>query len=112
MAGAIPIPLSAALDTDLSFTTGGDANWAPTTAEYYYGGDSAQSGENGSSWLETTVIGEGILTFREKVSGGNYLFSVDGTVLYSKSYCDWWQSSGNITGLGPHTIRRFVRFYK
>jgi YD repeat-containing protein len=100
-------PLSAALDTDLSFTTGGDANWAPTTSEYYYGGDSAQSAEDGSSWLETTVIGEGTIKFWRKISGEGILyFTIDGYVKESPSGPFGWQGRTiPVEGLGTHTLK-------
>jgi len=38
-------PLSEALDTILSFTTGGNEDWLSQTATYYHDGDAAQSGD-------------------------------------------------------------------
>ena len=46
-------PLSEALDTALSFTTGGSEDWFAQTKTSYYGGDAAQSGdisESEDSW--------------------------------------------------------------
>lgn len=64
--------LNEALDNaGLSFTVGGDGNWFPETATYFYGGSAAQSGtigDNQSSWLQTTVVGPGSISFYWKVS--------------------------------------------
>lgn len=62
------LTLGEALDnTELSWTTGGDANWFGQTDEHYYGsGDAAQSGDisdGQNSWLQTTVTGPGTLSF-------------------------------------------------
>ena len=66
------LSLNQALDNDyLAFTTGGDRSWAGQTAVSFYGGSSAQSGAMGggqSAWLQTTVVGPGILSFHWKVS--------------------------------------------
>jgi hypothetical protein len=66
------ITLNQALDNNfLAFTTGGSASWSGQTAVSFYGGSSAQSGTlggNQSAWLETTVVGPGILSFHWKVS--------------------------------------------
>jgi parallel beta-helix repeat protein len=55
-----PPTLSEALDTDLSFTTSGNADWFSQTTTSQYGGDAAQSGDisnNQESWIQTTVNG-------------------------------------------------------
>jgi hypothetical protein len=66
------ITLNQALDNNsLAFTTGGDASWSGQTGVSFYGGSSAQSGALGasqSSWLQTTVVGPGTLSFNWKVS--------------------------------------------
>jgi YD repeat-containing protein len=105
--------LSAALDTDLSFTTGDEGvEWVRTTSEHYYGGDSAQSGDvSGSqtSWLETTVVGEGTIKFYRKISGEGILsFTIDSSVRENPSGPLSWGPSYftyNVEGLGVHTIR-------
>jgi hypothetical protein len=66
------ITLNQSLDNiRLAFTTGGDNVWSGQTDISYYGGSSARSGSinNGqSSWLQTTVVGPGTLSFYWKVS--------------------------------------------
>jgi RHS repeat-associated protein len=108
----MPDPLSAACDTTMIFTTGGDAEWFSETSEYYYDTDAAQSGDIGdsqSSWMETTVLGAGTIHFYWKVSSGagDYLsFSIDGQNQYSISgNVSWAQQSFSVTGLGAHKLR-------
>jgi hypothetical protein len=66
------LTLSQALDNnDLAFVTGGDVNWSGQTAVSFTGGSSAQTGamgNNQTSWLQTTVVGPGTLSFYWKVS--------------------------------------------
>jgi YD repeat-containing protein len=75
--------LAEAVDSGLSYTTGGDTNWQPTNWPYHYGGDSAEgtAWNNGNSWMQTEVQGAGTITFWWKVSsesGGDYLeFYID-----------------------------------
>jgi hypothetical protein len=114
-----PGALGEAVDnTGLTWTTGGDpTEWFPQTVTSYYGGDAAQSGDithYKSTWLQTTVIGPGMLTFYWKVSsepvdywgGGDYLrFYVNGTE--QTRICgsvDWEQKSYSLTG-GTYTLR-------
>ena len=106
--------LNEALDNlNLSFTLGGDGNWFPETTTSYYGGSAAQSGviaNNQSSWLQTTVVGPGNLSFYWKVSSElNYDFlefyingvrqpgSISGNV-------DWQQKIFPIS-TGSHTLK-------
>ena len=55
----------------LTFTTGGDAEWAPvidaTTPTGYTSARSGTIGEESETWLETTIAGAGALTFRWRV---------------------------------------------
>ena len=58
--------LSDALDSTLTYTTGGDASWSGTASQGYHDGDAAQSGsiEDGQeSWMQTTVSGAGTVSF-------------------------------------------------
>ncbi len=61
------ISLPEAVDkTDITITTGGNANWFGQNNTYYYGGDAAQSGvitHNQNTYMQTTVTGPGTLTF-------------------------------------------------
>ncbi len=111
-------PLSEALDTSLSFTTGGDAYWFSQTATSRYDGDAAQSGDisNGrESSMQTTVSGAGTVSFYWKVSsegGYDYLeFYIDGSLQDRISgTVDWQQMTYTITALGSHTLKwRYVK---
>jgi hypothetical protein len=66
------ITLNQALDNNsLAFSTGGDASWFGQESLSFVGGSSARSGyisDNQSSWLQTTVVGPGTLSFYWKVS--------------------------------------------
>ncbi|MDI6451757.1 RHS repeat-associated core domain-containing protein [Anaerobaca lacustris] len=105
--------LAAATDCDLSFTTGGDAQWFAQNAEYSYDFDAAQSGpigHNQITWMETTVDGPGTITFDYKLSaaaGDTFTFWVDGQVVFSRSGSMDWSECGplSVSGLGRHTLR-------
>jgi RHS repeat-associated protein len=109
--GDVNGPLNCALDNqELTFTTGGDVNWCYTTSEYCSGSDkdSAYSGElsgGESSWLETTVYGEGTIKFYRKISGGLFYVIIDGQVMSAMGLDDWDQEWYEIEGLGEHTIK-------
>jgi hypothetical protein len=108
-----PDSLSGALDTSLSLTTGGSADWFYQTAMFYYDGDAAQSGaisDYQESWMQTMVNGTGAVTFYWKVSseeGYDYLeFYID-NVLQSRisGSTDWNQMDCTIPDLGLHTLK-------
>jgi hypothetical protein len=108
-----PDSLSGALDTSLSLTTGGSADWFYQTAMFYYDGDAAQSGaisDYQESWMQTMVNGTGAVTFYWKVSseeGYDYLeFYID-NVLQSRisGSTDWDQMDCTIPDLGLHTLK-------
>jgi len=110
-------PFAEALDCNLSFITGGDGEWEANTLSGYYGGDSARSGSPGNyeeSWLQTTVEGEGMLTFWWKVYSeqGDYLeFYID-SVLKAQidGWVDWQQKQYNISSSGSHTLKwRYIK---
>lgn len=105
------VPLNVALDNDLVWTTGGAKPWFGTAK---YGNtwysiparddvDLAESGaisDNQSSWLQTTVIGPGLIYFQYKVSSEQYFdfleFWVNGQKLqFWSGDLDWnyymWQ---------------------
>jgi RHS repeat-associated protein len=113
--------LALAVDSPLTYTTGGNKIWYGQTSTYYYGGDAAQSGDDVNdsqeSWMQTTVDvqTQGSLTFYWKVSSQSnsdwlefYIDAVrqdriSGTV-------DWQQKSYTITAAGSHTLKwRYVR---
>ncbi len=102
-------PLNIALDnTDIVFTTGGDANWVYTTAEYYDAndGDSAHSTElpaDANNWLKATVYGKGTVKFYAKVSGGSLAFKIDGQLKQTIT-SGWTYQIQYDTDLGKHTL--------
>ncbi|KAJ6255726.1 hypothetical protein M0813_11113 [Anaeramoeba flamelloides] len=107
------ISLDEALDnSDLTFITGGDADWIGQNLDYYYGEDSARSGKtnhSGESWIETTVNGGGEISFYWKVDSeeeADYLeFSVDGVVIDQISgYQDWIEFVYTIPDPGEHDL--------
>ena len=110
--------LSEALDTALSFTTGGSADWFGQTTTSYYDGDAAQSGdisEEQDSWMQTTVSGKGTVTFYWKVSSEDNFdfleFYIDGSLQNQISgSVDWQQKTYTITTSGSHALEwRYVK---
>jgi len=110
--------LSEALDTGLSFITGGSADWFSQTMISYYGADAVQSGDiSGSqdSWMQTTVNGEGTVSFYWKVSSEDdydFLeFYIDGSLQDQISgSVDWRQETYVITTSGSHVLEwRYVK---
>ena len=105
-------PLSEAMDTALSFTTGGSADWLSQTATYYHDGDAAQSGDishGQESWMQTTVSGKGTVKFYWKVSSEedfDFLeFYIDGSLQEQISgSVDWEQKTYPISTSGSHTL--------
>ena len=100
-------------NTSLTWTTGGNANWAWQAAISYYGGDAAQSGtitHSQSTWVQTTVTGPGTLSFYWKVSSeSNYdylRFYIDGAEQSGKisGEVNWQQKSYTIPS-GTHTLK-------
>jgi len=109
--------LPEALDTTLTFGTGGDAEWYDQASIFYYDGDAAQSGHisnNQESWIQTTVTGPGTLRFYWKVSSeDNYdflEFYIDGyrQNLISGSV-DWQQKSYAITSGSHILVWRYIK---
>ena len=111
-------PLSEAMDTNLIFDTGGDADWFSQTGTRYHDGDSAQSGDitdSEESWLQTTVSGSGRISFYWKVSSESncdYLqFYIDGVRQDRISDSeDWHKMTYEITGSALHTLK--WRYFK
>jgi hypothetical protein len=111
-------PLAEALDTTLTFNTGGDENWFSQSATYYHDGEAAQSGgitDDQESWLGTKVNGAGTVSFYWKASSeGNYdylEFYIDSTLQGQISgSVDWHDMTYEITGSGLHTLE--WRYFK
>lgn len=95
------------------WTTGGHAAWFEQTTNTHDGVDAAQSGhiaDNQFTWMETTIVGPGRLTFWWKVSsegGFDYLrFYVDGSEATPEISGNVdWQSCDVRIGTGSHTLQ-------
>ncbi len=83
--GSLPPPtLGQALDSGLTYTTGGADIWRVTYGESYQGMYSAQSGNIGDleeSYLQTQVTGSGTVKFWWKVSIPGTPYVIPGRVL-------------------------------
>ena len=112
--------LSEALDTSLSFNTGGSADWFSQTETFYHDGDSAQSGDisgNQESWMQTTVSGKGTVKFYWMVSSEEKYdcleFYIDGVLQEKISgfFEDYWeQKTYTISTSGSHTLEwRYIK---
>jgi|GEM_PF-5158755 len=107
------VPLADAVDTPLTWTTGGDAPWIGQTTTSHDGVDAAVSGpiiSDQTSWLETTVSGPGLLGFwcMESCSYADSLsFSIDGVLQPSTGLSGPadWQQVGVTVPAGSHTLR-------
>jgi len=106
-------PLSEALDTALSFTTGGSADWFSQTTTTRYDGDAAQSGDishSQDSWIQTTVSGTGTVKFYWMISSEedfDFLeFYIDGSLQEESSGLedDWERQTYTISTSGSHTL--------
>ncbi|MFB0552617.1 MAG: LamG-like jellyroll fold domain-containing protein [Phycisphaerae bacterium] len=110
--------LSDALDTSLSFTSGGSADWFAQSTTTRYDGDAAQSGDishSQDSWMQTTVSGTGTVKFYWKVSSEedfDFLeFYIDGSLQDRISgLVNWEQKTYTISTSGSHTLEwRYVK---
>ena len=110
--------LSEALDTALSFTTGGSADWFAQTTTVRYGPEAAQSGDishSQESWMQTKVSGTGTIRFYWKASSEedfDFLeFYIDGSLQDRISgLVNWEQKAYTISTSGSHTLEwRYVK---
>ncbi|KAJ6234601.1 hypothetical protein M0813_29193 [Anaeramoeba flamelloides] len=108
------ITLEEAVDNqDLTFTSGGDKNWFGQDEDSYYGGDAARSGnitDGQVTWMETTVNGNGSVSFYWKTSSEYYdflTFYIDGeeTNEISGQNMSWVKFSHEIRTEGEHTLK-------
>jgi len=97
-------------DTNLAWLTSGNAPWVGETALTYDGSAAAQTGQlghNQESWLETTVLGPGVLSFWWKgasPAGGNLVFTINGTnALLVTGTFDWQQQTFDLP-FGPAVL--------
>jgi hypothetical protein len=116
----MPLPsLAEALDApSLSWTTGGNAGWQSQLTVTHDGVDAARSGtitHSQESWLQTTVLGPGTLTYWWKVSseiGYDFLeFHLDGVLQTGRisGEVDWQRRTNSIPA-GSRTVRwRYVK---
>jgi hypothetical protein len=104
----------------LTWTSGGNANWAHSTSDWLVGGDSAKSGAIGHdqiSWMETEVMGPGWISFYWRVSAdfGDYFQFTHyhpaggGTGLWRDGISSWAYHSRN---LHPGTNRFRFEYVK
>jgi Immunoglobulin domain len=106
--------LAEAVDaTRLTWTTGGALPWVGQTNMTYDGVDAAESGpitDNLDSWLQTTVVGPGTLTFWWKVSSESshdFLeFYINGVLQSGRisDYVDWQHQTFELSD-GSQTLR-------
>ncbi len=110
--------LSEALDTVLTLTTGGSADWFSQTTTYRHGADAAQSGDisnNQDSWMQTTVSGKGTVKFYWKVSSEedfDFLeFYIDGSLQEKISgSVNWQQKTYTFYTSGSHALEwRYIK---
>jgi RHS repeat-associated protein len=102
-----------ALDSGLTFTTGGADGWkvgCGASKQGLYSARSGYIGDNQESWMQTQVEGPGTFTFWWKASseeGSDYLeFWLDGVFrLAISGSTDWEEQTFTLTGSGPHTLQ-------
>jgi filamentous hemagglutinin family protein len=107
------LTLAEAVDApDLPWTTGGHAAWVPQTAITFDGIDAAQNGaitHLQTSWIETTVIGPGMLTYRWKVSSERFGDPLEFRIDNQRDAFIWgevdWTLRSNSIPAGTHTLR-------
>jgi hypothetical protein len=105
--------LNEALESGLSWTTGGSAAWFGQTTSTYDGADAAQSGRisnNQESWMQTSVSGPTTLTYWWSVSsesGFDFLeFYLDGVLQSGRISGEVaWQQRTNSIPAGEHTLK-------
>ncbi|MDQ1353539.1 MAG: hypothetical protein QG657_3845 [Acidobacteriota bacterium] len=97
---------------DLTWTTGGSANWFEQTDTAYYDDDAAQSGAIGNSqstFIQTTVTGPGILSFRWSVSSESYYdslaFYIDSNLQNKISGSVVWEQQTYILPSGTYSLK-------
>jgi len=107
------LPLGEAVDApELPWATGGSGAWIGVPAAVagaHSGGDAAIShaGPNQQTWLETTVTGPGMLSFRQQTPSGldSLSFSLNGVPQWSVNGISTWQVRTQVIPAGLHTLR-------
>ena len=111
-----PDPFAAALDcTNLTFTTGGGADWFVQTDEAHMGGSALRSGaisHNQNTWVETVINGPGTFSFWWKVSSESVSYDYVEVVIDGERRAaiggeggTWTKQTYSFSGSGTHTIR-------
>lgn len=107
-------PVALALNPELVFAQGGNADWFAQSNDTHDGVAAARSGSithNQNSWIETTVEGPGTVSFWWKVSSESeydYLrFYIDDSSQSSASGTgsEWTQKTFTVSGAGLHALR-------
>ena len=102
--------LADALDSTLTWTTGGAAAWVPQSAVTHDGVDAAASGamaSNKVSYVQTSVIGTGLLSYAWSVIGKGTLRFYDGTTLLAAVTNDsaWQTLAWNVLPYMTHVLK-------
>lgn len=113
--GGEAIALGDAVDApNLVWTTGGTTNWFGQTAITHDNLDAARSGaigDDGDSWIETSLVGPGTLNFWWRVSSDDnngydwLLLEVDGDYYDEIAGDSGWNQYEIQFGPGSHTVR-------
>ncbi len=111
------LTLGDAMESPLTYTTGGNGSWTAANGGEGHEDMSAASSpslaQGQQSWLQTEVQGPGTFSFWAKLDpyyASNALeFYVDGTLRYSCDSADWEQFSWAVTGAGTHTLKWVCR---
>jgi hypothetical protein len=116
-----PLPLESLFGSDFIWHTGQSASWFAQTNFTHDGNPAAQSGfirTNQQSWIETTILGPGILSFWWKVSTShqryednnlayfpyNFLLVSNSLGLFTNRNCDF----GCRTNITPHPYTTLI----
>ena len=96
----------------LAFSSGGNAAWSGIVADTRTGRTAAQSGavaNNQSSWLRTTVVGPGVLSFRWRISSekkyDKLAFTMDNQTIATISGDTEWATVSRYIAPGVHTVQ-------
>ena len=105
-------------NTDLSFSSGGENPWFFQTAITHDGEDAMQSGivSNGkASWISSTLMGPGNITFYWKINAGSndkVVFTTDGIQNTSKfGNSDWSTTNTMSVGKTHINMELFKRLF-
>ncbi len=111
------LTLGDALESPLTYTTGGNGNWTAANGgeghEDLSAASSPSLAQGQESWMQTTVEGAGTFSFWAKIdpyySSNALEFYVDGTLRCNCTSTDWEQFSWAVTGAGTHTLQWVCR---